>query len=416
MSSIRKNLLQFVFTGAFMKRWNDKLRPTEFLEVDKQAHKMLAAWVLYELNAASLTQEERVHLGVKIIEGGLFDYFYRLIITDIKPPVFYQIKNNPEHYRRLSDWVLQQLAPRVQPLGEAFQERLTAWVRNNGEGHPDLAACILDAAHLYASHWEFCLLKNINPLDDELQEIDTSFKNGLASHSNLIGMPELIEGVDSVLGRFVHLCGQLRFQIRWSQTPRIPETSVLGHMFIVACYSYFVSLALEACSVRLANNFFAGLVHDLPELLTRDIISPVKRSVAYLSDLIKEYEKKELERRVFNPLTMGGYSGLVSRLAYFLGIEVGNEFAETIIEDNCVRHINFSELCTNYNENRFNPKDGETLKICDVLAAFVEVYTALRNGISSDQLQQALWLMRRKYQQVSLGQAVHVGALLADFD
>ena len=30
----------------------------------------------------------------EVIEGGIFDYFYRLIITDIKPPVFYRIKAN----------------------------------------------------------------------------------------------------------------------------------------------------------------------------------------------------------------------------------------------------------------------------------------------------------------------------------
>ncbi len=40
MPSIRKSLLQFVFSGAYMKRWNDKLRPVELMEVDKQAHKM----------------------------------------------------------------------------------------------------------------------------------------------------------------------------------------------------------------------------------------------------------------------------------------------------------------------------------------------------------------------------------------
>ena len=41
MPNIRKSLLQFVFAGAFMKRWNDKMRPMELLEVDKQAHKMI---------------------------------------------------------------------------------------------------------------------------------------------------------------------------------------------------------------------------------------------------------------------------------------------------------------------------------------------------------------------------------------
>ena len=56
------------------------------------------------------------------------------------------------------------------------------------------------------------------------------------------------------------------------------------------------------------------------------------------------------------------------------------------------------------------------LKVCDSLAAFIEAYTALRNGISSDQLQQALWRLRDQYRHHTLGDEVHIGALLADFD
>ena len=87
MVTIRKNLLQLIFSGAYLLRWNDKLRPVELLEIDKQAHKMLLACVLWHENSADLPQRQRVALATEIIEGGLFDYFYRLIITDVKPPI-----------------------------------------------------------------------------------------------------------------------------------------------------------------------------------------------------------------------------------------------------------------------------------------------------------------------------------------
>ena len=54
--------------------------------------------------------------------------------------------------------------------------------------------------------------------------------------------------------------------------------------------------------------------------------------------------------------------------------------------------------------------------MCDNLAAFIEAYTATRNGIVNEQLQQAQWRIRNKYQQSSLIEGVHIGALLADFD
>ena len=115
MQTLRKSLLQFVFSGSSMRRWNDKLRPVELYEVDKQAHKMITAFFLYRLQCRNLEPEACLALGQEVVEGGLFDYFYRLVITDIKPPVFYRIKENPEHYRQLTEWVLGELEPVVRP-------------------------------------------------------------------------------------------------------------------------------------------------------------------------------------------------------------------------------------------------------------------------------------------------------------
>jgi putative hydrolase of HD superfamily len=55
------------------------------------------------------------------------------------------------------------------------------------------------------------------------------------------------------------------------------------------------------------------------------------------------------------------------------------------------------------------------LKACDTLAAFIEAYTAVRNGISVDELHQALWRLRQQHRKLVIGN-IHVGALLADFD
>jgi len=401
-----------------MKRWNDKLRPAELMEVDKQAHKMMVAWLLFLRNSGGLGPEERARLCGRIIEGGIFDYLYRLIITDIKPPIFYRIKENPDHYEKLTRWVLSELEPRVRGLGAGFWERLSAYA--NAPEEKSLDRRILAAAHLYASGWEFNLIKSMNPHDTELMDIEESFRKGLERHEDLAGVSDLREGLfgpgRKPLAHFAQICGQLRFQKRWSQIPRIPETSVLGHMFIVACYSYFFSLTVGACPTRCQNNFFGGLFHDLPELLTRDIISPVKKSVDEIGDLIKEYEERELTRVILEPLRRGGHEDIVDRLSFFLGLGIGSEFAACALVDGKVRKVDSQTLHGCYNEDCFDPKDGELLKMCDSLAAFLEAYTAIRNGISSDQLQQGLWRIHTTYSNaVFLGQ-VHMGEILADFD
>lgn len=38
---IRKALILRLFNAAYMQRWNDKIRPMELTELDKQAHKMM---------------------------------------------------------------------------------------------------------------------------------------------------------------------------------------------------------------------------------------------------------------------------------------------------------------------------------------------------------------------------------------
>jgi putative hydrolase of HD superfamily len=74
------------------------------------------------------------------------------------------------------------------------------------------------------------------------------------------------------------------------------------------------------------------------------------------------------------------------------------------------------ELMDMHNKNNADPKDGELLKVCDSLAAFIEAYTAMRNGITTDQLSQAVWRIRKDYSQFDLGSGLHIGSLLADFD
>ncbi|MDR2573172.1 MAG: HD domain-containing protein [Desulfovibrio sp.] len=412
MPVIRKSLLQLIFSGAYLLRWNDKLRPSELTEIDKQAHKMLVACALWHENAAPLPEASRLELAREVIEGGLFDYFYRLVITDIKPPVFYRIKENPEHYRLLTDYVLARLEPLLSPLG-SFWERCRAWCRAEEENTP--ARRMLAAAHLFASRWEFALIKPLNGFDDEMEDIARSFEERLDSFRDIAGVNALL-APRSALAGFANLCGQLRFQIRWTQAPRIPATSVLGHMFVVAALAYFFSLAVGACRTRAANNFFCGLFHDLPELLTRDIISPVKQSVSVLPLILKEYEEEELERRIFRPLRQEGFTALVERISYYLGLEVGSEFRESVREGGSVVRVEgFGALQAGYNADALDPKDGEMIKVCDWLAAFLEAHSSIRNGVSSPHLQEALARLKADLLKSPL-ECLGLGSLLADFD
>ena len=43
---IRKGLVERFYEAASIQRWNDHVRPVELTELDKQAHKMVIAYVI----------------------------------------------------------------------------------------------------------------------------------------------------------------------------------------------------------------------------------------------------------------------------------------------------------------------------------------------------------------------------------
>jgi putative hydrolase of HD superfamily len=108
-----------LFDAAYMQRWNDKIRPVELIELDKQAHKMVIAYVL-----ARFEEEDGNAVSwVKMIEAGIFELLQRIVITDLKPQIYYKIKTDTRKYRQLTEWVYRELHPVMSPLGKAFCKR-----------------------------------------------------------------------------------------------------------------------------------------------------------------------------------------------------------------------------------------------------------------------------------------------------
>ena len=72
---LSKAMIEFFYQAAHIQRWNDHIRPQGFTELDKQAHKMIIAYVLAKYEET----ERKVEINWKgLIEGGLFE-FLRII-------------------------------------------------------------------------------------------------------------------------------------------------------------------------------------------------------------------------------------------------------------------------------------------------------------------------------------------------
>jgi len=394
---IGKDLLIELFQAAEMRRWNDKLCPIPLTELDKQGHKMAIAYVL-----GKFAEHTSDFSWIEVIEGGLFEYFERLTLTDLKPQIFERIKANDETYNELKTEVYTRFTPLISDLN-GLDKRFEAYLF-----HPQdtTSRNVLDAAHFYATKWEFDIIERENASDYEIHEIRRGLQSRQEALADVEGLRYL--ALFPTYRSFVDLCGRLRFQVRWGQLFRVPRTSVLGHMLIVAIVSYLFSLEIGACPKRSANNYFTGLFHDLPEVLTKDIISPVKRAATGLDRFVKDFEREEMERRIYGPELIP--KAWQPEMRMF----TEDEFVSKVTIDSHVRHTTSDAISSSYNDDRYNPVDGELVKAADDLAAFMEAYLALQNGISNSQLQTAVQEKKLFYREKTIA-GINLGNVYNDF-
>lgn len=382
--TITKELITELFKGFTVQRWNDKIRTVELIEMDKHAHKMFIAYILgkyEELAGRKVNWDD-------IIRGGIFELLRRIVISDIKSPIFYRIKlDYPETFDKLNEWVFGKIESYIdsKKIQTEFRKFLfdSSFLDKQSQK-------ILDAAHIYASNWEFQkIIKHANPDGYQINTIERDLLGSIDKHLDLKGMQKLISR--RPVSDFIDLCGQLRFQIRWSQTPRLPKTSVLGHSMFVATMTYFFARDNNACSKRLYNDFFGGLFHDLPEAVTRDIISPVKLSSKEFKALIQNIEADLADKEIL-PLIEDSWK---PEIMFF----TRDEFSNKIYTDKGrIKKIDSVEQINKlFNKNSNNPMDGDLIKAADRLAAFVEAWSSVKLGIQSDELLSAYKSIKDKF-------------------
>ena len=400
---INKSLIERLFTAFSIERWNDQIRPTPLVEMDKHAHKMAIAYCLARSDEDTKRKRLRGLVWHNIIRGGIFELLRRCVLSDIKSPIYREIKSqHPDHFKKLSKWVFQQLEPEV-GQGEICNEMKRYLVKDNLLD--ERSKRILEAAHIYASHWEFQIISRTTPDGEEAQQISNATVLQLAQYEKLPGMGDILERDPPAA--FLDVLGKLRFQIRWGQTPRMPRTSVLGHSMMVASLAYLMTREVRsprACNRRLRNNFFGGLFHDLPEAVTRDIISPVKGAVPGLSRIIGRMEKK-LVREIIYPLLDPKW---IKEFRYF----TEDEFMCKIIRRGKIIKLGSSDISRENNKDHFQPYDGRLIEAADHLAGLAE---AKMSGIQTTELQKGAIQLGGKHKNERIA-GVDIGSIFANWN
>jgi len=381
---IRKSLISLIHDAASIQRWNDNIRPHNgFSELDKQAHKMVYAYVLAKCEG------EGKYDPLLLIEGGIFEFLHRIVLTDIKPTVYHLLMD--EKGDEINDWVLDQLKSRTESINGNFYFKMCKYFKD--ENYAKKEKAILKAAHYYATGWEFEVIYPQNKNTFDIEQIKIEVEKGLSECNTFDGYSKFATNPN--LQRFLSLMGKLRYQQRWSRAVRMPQTSVMAHTLVVAILSYLTSLECGASKMRLVNNFFGGLFHDIPEVLTRDIVSPVKSSVDGLNNIIKEIEDAQMKKVIYPLVT--------EEIKKDLEFYTQDEFASKIIIDGKIIKVTSDEINDKYNKDEYFPIDGEIIRGCDHLSAFLEAYMSIKYGITSEQIQDGYRNISEKYENRIIG-------------
>lgn len=397
-----KALIVKIFEGFFIQRWTDLIRPFEIVEMDKAAERMYIAYIIGKMEEARGAFVDWQWM----IYASLFDLMKKLFLCDIKSPLQNLIRAKySEEWAHLSSWIIDNYKLIVGDedlLGKFEQYMKTPSEKAEKALLPTMR--IFRAANKMASLRELEMLSIVNE-KERSEHIHTQLLSELQEFTDLAGLSAIL--MKQRTRDFLLKVEQLRFQIRWNQTPRIPKSSVLGHCYFVAVVTLLLSRQNPAmCAERAVNNFFGALFHDLPEAVTRDIISPVKQATDEFPSIIKKIEDETVSAELL-PLMDSSYK---NELLYFMT----SEFENRVRIDGKTIFVDSVELDEKYNEAVFHPVDGKIVRAADHLAAFLEAGFSIKYGVASPHLQAGLEELLSHYPENIFINGLAIGRLFRD--
>lgn len=403
---MNKTLALKIFEGFSIQRWNDLVRPFELVEMDKAGEKMVLAYIIgkFEENKGNFIDWKWM------IYASLFDLLKKIALCDIKAPVQQMImKEYPAEYMRLNEWVLNQYRSLIND--EELFSAFTIYIGQKSGSIPlpkekELSMKVYQAAHKFSTMRELEMLSMVNE-KIRVEKIETELKADLQKSLDLEGVQMLM--THQKVFDFLLKIEQLRFQTRWNQTPRVPGTSVLGHSYFVAIMTLLLGreIDVDMCERRVINNFFSGLFHDLPEAVTRDIISPVKQATDDLPNIVKKIEDEIVSKELV-PLMEDFFR---DELIFY----TSDEFSDRVLcKNGVVVKVSWEDLNSRYNNNDFNPVDGRLVRIADHLSALMEADISIKHGITSKHLASGREGMLSLYKKGEVISGIDVNALFSE--
>jgi putative hydrolases of HD superfamily len=92
-----------------------------------------------------------------------------------------------------------------------------------------------------------------------------------------------------------------------------------------------------------------------------------------------------------------------------------NEFKSRFWNGDKFEETTSAKINKEYREDKFDPIDGQIIQAADHLAAFLEAYLAIQNGIVTSEFDRAVCTFKEKYKKARPIAGLNFGEIYIDF-
>ncbi|ABS60922.1 metal dependent phosphohydrolase [Fervidobacterium nodosum Rt17-B1] len=343
MIHLGKGNFLFSLTNLFtIQRWNNRPAIIRFSEADNSFNTLFLSF-LFKISEGQ---------SIQSIEDSLKWRFTRELPKIVLSDVSLQLK---ERIERFSPQVWKEVTEKsIQDLRKLSDEETVDFLVSSIKENP------LDKiADLYVSYLEayengklFDYSQPLKELEEKIEKIENYFgkeKSDKLWDTAKYSWPAILN---------------LTSMVRWNRTHRNVRTTVSGHSFLVVTIAYLIAKLYKFENIE--EVILKSVLHDLPEAFTGDVITPTKKKVPGLEELVNVVEREMIKEWIN-----------------------GNENVKPL--------ENYVEYCI----EPFSGDSGRIVRTADYFAALLECAVEVHSGNRLDVFRDSFFTFKKLIKEIS---------------
>jgi len=286
------NLINLIFRWLSIRRWNNYPRIEEFTENEHISLKLQISFIV-----SKILQEKWHKINLTYIYKSFFwNSFFTFIYSDIKFDVKNYLKNQyPQIYQKLWQQILDffQTLNLPNQLIDDFYEIVQNKHNNLFTQKNNIETDIINFTKAFETKLE--IENNARFYPRSYQNIPKTIDQQIKNISQKIWFNEL-----ELLKNYCSNLIKLKFAYRWNKMKRNYPVSVLAHLFLVFSFSYILWKLKNFNNKQLEDILNKSLLHDIPEALTWDVITPTKKAAPGFTKVLEGIEEKLVDKYIIN--------------------------------------------------------------------------------------------------------------------